>query len=69
MLVKGKNQHPLYEVLTGRDGTFSGDVRWNFGKFLIGRDGKPVARFESTTKPGSPEVVEALEKALAVAKP
>lgn len=67
--VKGKNQHKLYEALTGKDGAFPGDVRWNFGKSLIGRDGKPVARFEPTTKPDSPEVAEALEKALAVAKP
>ncbi len=67
--VKGKDQHRLYEALTGKDGTFPGDVRWNFGKFLIGRDGKPIARFEPTTKPDSPEVAVALEKALAVAKP
>ncbi|MEX1115700.1 MAG: hypothetical protein WEB53_10655 [Akkermansiaceae bacterium] len=67
--VKGKNQHKLYEGLTGKDGTFPGDVRWNFGKFLIGRDGKPISRFEPTTKPDSPEVAEALDKALAVAKP
>jgi glutathione peroxidase len=67
--VKGKNQHKLYEALTGKDGTFPGDVRWNFGKFLIGRDGKPIARFEPTAKPDSPEVAEALQKAVAAAKP
>jgi glutathione peroxidase len=67
--VKGKDQHKLYEALTGKDGAFPGDVRWNFGKFLIGRDGKPIARFEPTTKPDSAEIAAAMEKALAVAKP
>lgn len=67
--VKGKEQHPLYAALTGPEGAFPGDVRWNFGKFLIGRDGKPVARFEPTTKPDAPELVAAVEKALAASKP
>jgi glutathione peroxidase len=40
-------------------------VRWNFGKFLIGRDGKPIARFEPKTTPDSPEMTSAVEKALA----
>lgn len=62
--VKGKTQHPLYAALTGPDGPFPGDVRWNFGKFLIGRDGKPIARFEPTTKPDSKELAAAVEKAL-----
>ncbi len=64
--VKGKDQHPLYAALTGKDGVFPGDVRWNFGKFLIGKDGKAIARFEPTTKPDSPELSGAVEKALAV---
>ena len=63
--VKGENQHKLYEELTGEKGAFPGDVKWNFGKFLIGRDGKPIARFEPKTVPGSPEVTSAIEKALA----
>jgi glutathione peroxidase len=63
--VKGPEQHPLYEALTGKQGAFPGDVRWNFGKFLIGRDGKPVARFEPTTKPDSEPLTEAITKALA----
>jgi glutathione peroxidase len=37
--VKGPSQHPLYTALTGKDSPFPGDVKWNFGKFLIGRDG------------------------------
>lgn len=62
--VKGAEQHPLYTALTGKEGAFPGDVAWNFGKFLIGKDGKPLARFEPKTTPDSPEVTEAIEKAL-----
>jgi glutathione peroxidase len=62
--VKGAEQHPLYARLTGKDAEFPGDIKWNFGKFLIGRDGKVLKRFEPQTKPGSPEVVSAIETAL-----
>ncbi|BCX48251.1 glutathione peroxidase [Haloferula helveola] len=63
--VKGDEQHALYTALTGKDGAFPGDVKWNFGKFLIGKDGKPLVRFEPRQKPDSKEVTEAIEKALA----
>jgi glutathione peroxidase len=63
--VKGPEQHPLYAALTGKDGAFPGDVKWNFGKFLIGKDGKPLARFEPKEKPDSPAITAAIEKALA----
>ena len=62
--VKGAEQHPLYTALTGKEGAFPGDIAWNFGKFLIGKDGKPIARFEPKTTPDSPEIVGAIEKAL-----
>lgn len=62
--VKGAEQHSLYKALTGPDGAFPGDVKWNFGKFLIGKDGKPLARFEPKTTPDSPDVTSAIEKAL-----
>ncbi len=62
--VKGETQHPLYLALTGKKGAFPGDVKWNFGKFLIGKDGKAIARFEPTTKPESPELVAAVQLAL-----
>ena len=62
--VKGEEQHELYKELTGEKGAFPGDVKWNFGKFLIGRDGKPIARFEPKTVPSAPEISEAIEKAL-----
>lgn len=63
--VKGKEQHKLYEALTGTDGAFPGNVKWNFGKILIDKNGKPVARFESATKPDSEELAKAIEAALA----
>lgn len=63
--VKGENQHALFTALTGKDGAFPGDVTWNFGKFLVGKDGKPIARFEPRTKPDSEDVVRVIEKALA----
>jgi glutathione peroxidase len=63
--VKGAEQHPLYAALTGKDAAFPGDVKWNFGKFLIGKDGKAIARFGSTDKPDAPAVIAAIDKALA----
>lgn len=63
--VKGDKQHPLYAALTGKDGAFPGDTKWNFGKILIGKDGKPLARFESATKPESEELGAAITAALA----
>ncbi|MEV8595205.1 glutathione peroxidase [Streptomyces sp. NPDC052012] len=65
--VNGAGRHELYERLVGfADGEgHSGDIRWNFEKFLIGRDGKVVARFAPQTEPESDEVVAAVESALA----
>jgi len=54
--VKGAGQHPLYSALTGEHSPFPGDVKWNFGKFLIGSDGKILKRFDSATTPDSAEV-------------
>lgn len=62
--VKGPDQHPLYAALTGKTSPFPGEVQWNFGKFLIGRDGRIAARFEPRTNPDAKEVTEAIEKAL-----
>lgn len=63
--VKGADQHPLYARLTGKGAEFPGEIKWNFGKFLIGRDGAVMKRFEPQTKPESSEVVAAIEAALA----
>jgi glutathione peroxidase len=60
--VKGSDIAPLYEYLTKSSG---GDIKWNFTKFLIGKDGAIVARFESAVKPDDPQVTAAIEKALA----
>ncbi|MFE5601199.1 glutathione peroxidase [Streptomyces coelicoflavus] len=65
--VNGEGRHPLYDRLTGfadAEG-HSGDVRWNFEKFLIGRDGKVAARFSPQTEPEAAEVVAAVEARLA----
>jgi glutathione peroxidase len=63
--VNGANRHPLYVQLAGKDSPFPGDIKWNFGKFLLGRDGKILKRFEPKTAPDTPELIEALEAALA----
>jgi glutathione peroxidase len=65
--VNGEGRHPLYDRLTGfadAEG-HSGDIRWNFEKFLIGRDGQVVARFSPQTEPDAAEVVTAIEAQLA----
>ena len=62
--VKGDEQDPLYTALTGKKSPFPGNIRWNFGKFLISRDGKILHRFEPWTKPDEEKVIEAIEKAL-----
>ncbi|AGF51569.1 glutathione peroxidase [Synechocystis sp. PCC 6803] len=58
--VNGPNRSPLYQFLVG-DGE---DISWNFGKFLIGRDGQVVARFDPQTKPDDTNLKAAIEKAL-----
>jgi glutathione peroxidase len=63
--VNGPKRHPLYAELAGQDSPFPGDIKWNFGKFLIGRDGKIIKRFEPRTTPDAPEVTQAIEAALA----
>jgi len=64
--VNGRDQHPLYAELTKTPDAKgkAGRVKWNFEKFLIGRDGAVIGRFRSKVKPDSPEVVGAIEAAL-----
>ena len=62
--VNGPSRHPLYGMLAGTGSPFPGDIKWNFNKFLIGRDGKILKRFDSKVKPDSDEMVQAVEKAL-----
>ena len=65
LAVKGPNKSELYQVLSGPTSPFPGDVKWNFGKFLVGKDGKILKRFEPGDKPDAPEVVAAIKEALA----
>jgi glutathione peroxidase len=58
--VKGDDKAPLYQFLTAT----GGEIQWNFTKFLVDKNGKVVARFEPKVTPESPEVAEAIEKAL-----
>jgi glutathione peroxidase len=62
--VKGPEQHPLYAALTGPDSSTPGPVKWNFGKFLVGKDGKLITRYDSATKPDDAKLLEAIEQAL-----
>ena len=63
--VNGPSRHPLYTVLAGKESPFPGDIKWNFNKFLIGKDGKILKRFDSKVTPESPEMTAAIEAALA----
>jgi glutathione peroxidase len=50
--VNGADAHPLFKWLTvALPGWLGKSIKWNFTKFLIGRDGKPIKRFTSITKP------------------
>jgi glutathione peroxidase len=63
--VKGTDQAPLYSYLTKETGPgISGDIKWNFTKFLVDRSGSVVQRFEPAVTPDSEEMVGAIEKQL-----
>ena len=65
--VNGDNRQPLYDVLTtlsDAEGT-TGDIRWNFEKFLVDRSGEPVRRFSPLVEPESEEILGAIESLLA----
>ncbi|NRA85037.1 MAG: glutathione peroxidase [Gammaproteobacteria bacterium] len=54
--VNGHNSHPIYQYLKNElPGIFGNNIKWNFTKFLIGRDGQPIKRFAPTTKPAAIE--------------
>jgi len=63
--VKGEDQHPLYRYLTN-DTDFKGDIGWNFTKFLVDRDGKVVARYATKVIPRDKELVDNINKLIAV---
>src|ERR1700683_4002589 len=63
--VKGADQSPLYAYLTTKaNPALAGDIKWNFTKFLVDRNGIVVQRFQPDVTPDSPEVIAAIEKAL-----
>lgn len=64
--VKGSDQHPLYRFLTSTETNpeYSGDVKWNFQKYLVDRSGKVIGKFAPATKPEAEELVRAIEAAL-----
>lgn len=63
--VNGSRRHPLYVALAGKDSPFPGNITWNFNKFLVGRDGRILQRFDSSAEPDGPTLVRAIETALA----
>jgi len=64
--VNGASRAPLYAWLTAQDAQpeGAGDIKWNFGKFVVDKQGKVVARFDPTVKPTAPEVRAVIENAL-----
>jgi glutathione peroxidase len=67
VVLKKPDQDPLYTYLTSKetDPKFSGEIPWNFTKFLVNRKGEVVARFSPADKPESEKVTSAIETALA----
>lgn len=63
--VNGVDRHAMYRLLAGEGAEFEGDITWNFEKFLVGPDGRVLARFSPRTTPDDPALIQALEQALA----
>ncbi|MBM3825578.1 MAG: glutathione peroxidase [Verrucomicrobia bacterium] len=61
--IKG-DAHPLFEALTSKESGQPGPVSWNFGKFLIGSDGRLIARYDSGVEPDDAKLRADIEKAL-----
>ena len=62
--VKGDDIHPLYQQITSRPEPIGGEVKWNFQKYLVDRQGNVVARFGSRTTPDDPGLVAKVEELL-----
>lgn len=59
--VKGKDIHPLFQWLTAAENQdFTGDIRWNFEKFLLDENGKVIRRYRSGVEPMSEEIISAI---------
>jgi glutathione peroxidase len=63
--VKGEDQVPLFAYLTTAENPdFTGGIRWNFEKFLVGPDGKLAHRFRSQVKPDDEKITKAIDALL-----
>jgi len=62
IVVKGAGKHPLYDALINAQP--SGEITWNFEKFVVARDGAVVARFAPAVTPNDPKLIETLEAEL-----
>jgi glutathione peroxidase len=62
--VRGDEIHPLYRYLTSLPAPVGGDVRWNFQKYLVDREGRVVMRFDPRVEPLHPDLVGRLEALL-----
>jgi glutathione peroxidase len=64
--VNGAGRHEIYKELTplADAGGHTGDIRWNFEKFVVSADGTKITRFDPRTTPDDPKVIAAIENAL-----
>ena len=62
--VNGPTRHPIYSDIIGENGPLKGNIKWNFGKILLAKDGQPIDRFGSMTSPSSKKLIKAIETAL-----
>jgi glutathione peroxidase len=62
--VNGENRHPIFEELIGKGSPVAGNIKWNFTKILVSKDGRPIERFGSLTSPTSKKVIREIEEAL-----
>lgn len=63
--VKGTDQHPLFNYLTSaQNPDFTGEIKWNFEKFLVDKNGQLIRRFRSDVEPKNNNILKAIETAL-----
>ena len=62
--VNGSDRGPLYDTLVESEAGAGMPIKWNFEKFLVGRDGKILHRFAPKTTPNAPEIIAAIDAAL-----
>ena len=60
----GPNCHPIYEDIIGDNGPLKGNIKWNFYKILVAKDGKPIERFWKHDFSSSKKLIKAIEEAL-----